>query len=159
MARYVIKQVLWSVDIQVLAFFIFQVYCVFGNFHHTKLEETQRIKELAWKSEVRRWSGPSALDTSQTLWELYLKNWLCICQDSFGWKSQQATSNWERERERERGAHITGGRGFTPDLLNSLPISLLFFSPCTALSFSSFNGFSPRNGKREWPQISPLSIE
>lgn len=40
--------------IKVLAFFIVQGFFVFGNFHHTKLEETQRIKELVWKSEVRR---------------------------------------------------------------------------------------------------------
>ena len=53
----------------------------------------------------------------------------------------EVTVSYLKLREREGG--------FTPDLLNSLPISLLFFSPCTALSFSSFNGFSPRNGKRE----------
>ena len=95
-----------------------------------------RIKELAWKSEVRRWSGPSALDTSQTLWELYLKNWLCICQDSFGWKSQQATSNWERERERERerGTYNRGeGLHTRPSELSPYLFTLLLSMHCSQL--------------------------
>ena len=139
------------------------VLCVW-KFSSYKVGRNTKNKRTGLEIRSQKVIGPQCLGHIPNTMRIIFKK-LTMYLSGLFWLEVTISYLKLRERKRERGRggggrHVKpGGRGFTPDLLKFLPISLLFFSPCAALSFSNFNGFSPCNSKRERPQISPLSIE